>query len=190
MKNRYIMIGIGVAVILLAAAVVMTSNPISRSLLLFAQKHGIISNRDMTVPQPDPQEPLPVNTGVEKAAPGQATLENNLKAVLKGARGNYSIGYKSLASSQEVILNPGQMPSASVIKLFIMTAAYNQAATGQLKLDDKLVLRDSDKVGGTGSLAGRPSGTSLTIRQLIELMITESDNTAANLLIDKLGFDY
>ncbi|MEN6389282.1 MAG: serine hydrolase, partial [Syntrophomonas sp.] len=42
----------------------------------------------------------------------------------------------------------------------------------------------------TGSLAGRPSGTSLTIRQLIELMITESDNTAANLLIDKLGFDY
>lgn len=189
MKNKYIIPGIGVAVMVLALTVLMTSNPISKYLLLCGQRHGILSNQDMTVPQVEPQAPLPVDTPVEQAAPGQATLENSLKAVLKGTRGNYSIGYKSLTGPQEVILNPGQMPSASVIKLFIMAAAFNQAALEQLNLDDKLVIGDLDKVGGTGSLSGRPSGTSLTIRHLIELMITESDNTAANLLIDKLGFD-
>ncbi|MBE8951287.1 MAG: serine hydrolase [Quinella sp. 3Q1] len=79
------------------------------------------------------------------------------------------------------------MRSASMIKVFILAAAMDKAKNGELNLDETLTLKSSDKVGGAGILAGYSSGTVLTLREVIELMITHSDNTATNMIIDRLG---
>ena len=93
-------------------------------------------------------------------------------------------------SQTPYIYNSKKMRSASMIKVFILAAALNKANKSELNIDDVITLKSSDKVGGAGILAGRPSGSEISIRELLRLMITESDNTATNILIDLLGFDY
>ncbi len=68
-----------------------------------------------------------------------------------------------------------------------MVEAYAQAAEGRLPLDTPLVLRDADKVGGSGVLNGMHDGLSVTVGDAIHLMIVVSDNTATNMLVARLG---
>ena len=82
-----------------------------------------------------------------------------------------------------------RFPAASLVKVPVMAACFEAAQQGQLDLSEQLVLKRSDKVGGSGVLKEKPSGAALTVRELIELMVTESDNTAANMLIGRIGFD-
>jgi beta-lactamase class A len=77
--------------------------------------------------------------------------------------------------------------AASLIKLSIAGATYQRAADGGIRLSDQVVLQESDKVGGTGILQTQPAGTTYTIDQLIAIMLLNSDNTAANLLVDRIG---
>jgi len=112
-----------------------------------------------------------------------------ISAILGNESGDYSIGYCNLSEENPLLINSKKMPSASIIKLFIMVHAYKEVSLKALDLDEKLVVRQEDKVGGTGSLGSRQAGTTISIRELINLMITESDNTATNILINNLGFD-
>ena len=90
-------------------------------------------------------------------------------------------------SDETFIYNLKPMRSASMIKVFILAAVMEKANLGELDIDEVLILKSSDKVGGAGILAGYSSGTELTLREVMELMITHSDNTATNILIDRLG---
>jgi beta-lactamase class A len=78
-------------------------------------------------------------------------------------------------------------PTASTIKTAVMVEAYEQAAAGELSMDTVLTLRAADKVGGSGVLRDMHDGLGLTVRDAVQLMITLSDNTATNLLVDRLG---
>ena len=62
------------------------------------------------------------------------------------------------------------------------------AEKGELDLDGKIRVRRKDMVGGAGVLNGRAGEPVLSIRDLLRLMITESDNTATNVMIDCLTF--
>lgn len=90
-------------------------------------------------------------------------------------------------SDETFIYNSKPMRSASMIKVFIMASVMDKAAHGELDINETLVLRDSDKVDGAGVLVGYPSGSELTLREIVALMIMHSDNTATNILIDRLG---
>lgn len=90
-------------------------------------------------------------------------------------------------TSEAFIYNSKPMRSASMIKVFILACVMDKAQRGELDLDETLTLRSSDKVGGAGILAGYASGTELTLREVLELMITHSDNTATNIVIDRVG---
>lgn len=79
-------------------------------------------------------------------------------------------------------------PAASIVKIPILAACYQAAQEGRLRLDEKIVLQGSEKVLGSGRLKAEPNGSVWTVQQLLELMITRSDNTATNLLIRRLGF--
>lgn len=81
------------------------------------------------------------------------------------------------------------MRSASMIKVFILGYAMERVKDGALDLQEPVSLRNEDKVGGSGVLIGYPDGTELSILDLLRLMITESDNTATNIMIDRLGMD-
>ncbi len=80
------------------------------------------------------------------------------------------------------------MPAASLAKIPVMIAAYQMAEDGELDLSQSVTLDKEDKVPGAGILTKQFfDGTELPLRGLIRLMIAYSDNTATNLVIDKVG---
>lgn len=109
-------------------------------------------------------------------------------AKLDGAVHGIFLAYPD-ESDTPILQDDKKMRSASMIKVFILADAMEQVKAGQLSLSDKIVLRHEDKVGGSGILSGYPDGTSLSLEKLLTLMITESDNTATNLVIQRLGID-
>lgn len=128
------------------------------------------------------------NLGLRKAA--WAGLQNNIKQAKAGYNGDVSIVIKDLDMNWEIAYNKEMpVPSASIVKIPIMAAYFSAADEGKLRLDDKLELKRSEKVDGSGTLKNALPGSAYTIEELIRLAITESDNTAANMLIDAMGFD-
>jgi beta-lactamase class A len=83
-------------------------------------------------------------------------------------------------------LEAAVFPTASTIKLAIVYELFKRSEEGRVKLDQSIVLDRAKAVGGTGvlSLLGTPT---LSIRDYATLMVTLSDNTATNVLIDALG---
>lgn len=79
--------------------------------------------------------------------------------------------------------------AASTIKVPIMIEAYRQMERGLLDPDDTHSLRDEDRVPGSGVLSHLHAGLELTVSDLVNLMITVSDNTATNLVLDRTGLD-
>ena len=80
------------------------------------------------------------------------------------------------------------LPTASTIKLAIVYELFKQVEEGRVRLDDTLVLDRAKAVGGTGVLADLGTPT-LSIRDYAVLMVRLSDNTATNVLIDRLGME-
>lgn len=87
------------------------------------------------------------------------------------------------------IYNSKPMRSASMIKVFIYGFAMQQVKEGMISLNEPFVLSEKDMVGGAGVLTGYENGTVLSFQELLEFMIIESDNTATNIVIDRLGMD-
>ncbi|MDF2858581.1 MAG: hypothetical protein K0Q87_4432, partial [Neobacillus sp.] len=101
----------------------------------------------------------------------------------------YAIYVKPLGDDgKAIILNSHKMASASLIKIPIMIEAFNQKNQGKLDFNEPVVIKHSQAVEG-GSVYNLPDGIILTIGQILDLMIVQSDNTAANILIDKLKME-
>lgn len=79
------------------------------------------------------------------------------------------------------------MPTASVIKLPILAEVFRQDEAGDLSLHEPVTLDEANRVGGSGVLKDLAPGLTLPLIDYATLMITVSDNTATNTLIDRLG---
>ena len=77
-------------------------------------------------------------------------------------------------------------PTASLIKVAILVTVFDLVEQGQLSLDDPLTLLKIDKVPGSGNLQFMHDGATITVRDAAWLMTTTSDNTATNLLLDRI----
>jgi beta-lactamase class A len=82
-----------------------------------------------------------------------------------------------------------RVQTASTIKVAIMIEAFARVAEGKAKWTDELVLTKDIKAGGSGILLVFTDGLRLTFRDAVTLMMVLSDNTATNLVIDKLTAD-
>lgn len=80
-------------------------------------------------------------------------------------------------------------PAASIIKLYILWEFYQQISNGRLSPHERLPLPEADKVGGSGVLFALQAGLPFTLNDLATLMTIVSDNTATNLLIDRLSLE-
>jgi len=100
-----------------------------------------------------------------------------------------SVYYKSLTTDQLFYNYSGQMPAASLIKVFILAEAMDEVNAGNYKLEDEYKIKGSDIVEGSPALQNKPAGTKISFGTLLEKMITVNDNTATNMLIDILGMD-
>ena len=79
--------------------------------------------------------------------------------------------------------------TASTIKVAVMVEAFARVAEGRAKWSDELLLTKEKKVGGSGILNEFDEGLRLTLRDAVMLMMTLSDNTATNLVIDVVSAD-
>src|SRR4051812_24800706 len=77
-------------------------------------------------------------------------------------------------------------PTASLIKVAILVTVYDLVARGKLSLDDPLTVLKIDQVPGSGVIQFLHNGTVLTVNDAAWLMSTISDNTATNLLLDRI----
>lgn len=77
-------------------------------------------------------------------------------------------------------------PTASLIKVPILVTVYDLIARGQLSPEDQLTVLRIDKVPGTGILQHLHHGMIITVADAAWLMATISDNTATNLLLDRI----
>ncbi len=91
--------------------------------------------------------------------------------------------------SQAYVEFEGSRPvaAASVIKVPILVAFFQAVDRGDVALDERLVLREEIMGGGSGTLQTLPLGTEVSALEAATLMITVSDNTATNLIMDRLG---
>lgn len=77
-------------------------------------------------------------------------------------------------------------PAASTIKLPILMALFQAVDAGKVRMDETLTVRRDLITGGSGKLQNRP-GAKLSVLQTATKMIAISDNTATNMIIDRLG---
>jgi len=78
-------------------------------------------------------------------------------------------------------------PAASTIKLPILVAFFQDLDAGKVSLNETLVMRRDLITGGSGDMQDSPVGSRYSARETIVKMITISDNTATNMIIDRLG---
>lgn len=117
-------------------------------------------------------------------------LHQLLTTQLGGKPGQISVAFTDLVTGRTVCYNEGiRFNPASVIKIPVMVTAFTQVQNGKKQFTDKLTLRSSDRIWGSGDLYYAKAGSQYTLIQLVEVMITHSDNTATKMLIDYLGID-
>ena len=115
-------------------------------------------------------------------------MEDQVGGVVRAFRGQIGVAAIDLRSGETIAVDAdSRFPTASTIKTAVMIEAWQQAADGRLGMGTTLTLKEADKVGGAGVLRGFHDGLALTVADLIQLMIVLSDNTATNLLIERVG---
>jgi beta-lactamase class A len=115
-------------------------------------------------------------------------LQKELNALAAQHKGKVGFYAKDLKTGATVAIDPDvAVPTASVIKLPIMVEAFYQVKAGKHRLDERLKLTKENQVEGSGVLTLLQPGLEPTLQDAITLMITESDNTATNMVIDAIG---
>jgi beta-lactamase class A len=119
----------------------------------------------------------------------QPTLEGRLRPLIDAHKGQTAVAVKHLPSGVQYEWNADRpMPTASLIKVPVMIEAYRQSDAGRLDLTRRIALQKEDKVPGSGVLTDHFSpGAEFSLRDAIRLMIVFSDNTATNLVLDRIG---
>ncbi len=107
------------------------------------------------------------------------------------SNGVIGVAIKNLATGETFLINENLLfPQGSAIKIPILVEVLKQASEGKFKLTDKIKIEKKYQVGGSGVLKEFGDGLSeLSIYDLAVLMITVSDNTATNILIDLVGME-
>ena len=118
----------------------------------------------------------------------RAQVERALDAIVANAGGEVALAAMNLTTGEEVARNAERsMPTASVFKLPLLVEVFRQVATGALDLEDRVTLRAEDVVMGSGILRDFEPGLQPTLGDLAMMMVIVSDNSATNLLLDRVG---
>lgn len=120
-----------------------------------------------------------------------AKLETELNGVADHLHGVMGFAIKDLTTGETFFRLPDTVfPQASSIKLTILLELLRQEQEGKLSLDEKHTIRRSETVAGDPILTMLGDGTvTMNLRDLATLMVVLSDNSATNILIDRVGME-
>ncbi|MGZ4822384.1 MAG: serine hydrolase [Terriglobales bacterium] len=117
-----------------------------------------------------------------------ADLQKDLNGMAAQHAGKVALYAKNLKTGATVAVNADEpVQTASVIKLPVMIEAFCEAAAGKVQLEERLKLAKENQVPGSGVLAQLQPGLEPTLGDAITLMIIISDNTATNMVLDRIG---
>ena len=118
-------------------------------------------------------------------------FRRDLQRLAESAPGVVGIAVVDVTSRERFGVNEELIfPQGSAIKIPILIELFRRVDRGDLRLTDRLPLRAADQVGGSGLLQYfSDGGSELSLHDLAVPMIVLSDNTATNILIDRLGMD-
>jgi beta-lactamase class A len=124
-------------------------------------------------------------------ASAQDTLDADVHRIAAAFHGDVAIAARVVNTggpAHVYALNGDRrVKTASTIKIAVMTEAFFQIKDGKLHLDDPITLQAADRVQGSGILQDMQPGLRFTLEDAMTLMIVESDNTATNLVLDRVG---
>lgn len=134
------------------------------------------------------QQDAPAVTLAANFSAKLTTTLNHMAADYDGVMGIY---VKDLTSGQTFSVNPDTIfPQASSIKIPLLIELMRQAQSGKINLNARVDIHRDALVGGSGVLQFfSDNGSSISIHDLAILMILLSDNSATNLLIDRVGMN-
>jgi beta-lactamase class A len=118
-------------------------------------------------------------------------LENSIAEVDRGLDGVMGVAILDLTDGHKFLLHGNEVfPQASSIKICLLAELYRQAQQGRLKLTDIYTVSAADLVPDSYIMGGLTPGiTRITLRDLATMMVAVSDNSATNILIDRVGMD-
>ena len=116
-----------------------------------------------------------------------AALHKQLDAIASAHHGVLGYSVSNLDTGERLSLRGDEtFPTASLIKVPILVTLFDEVEQKQLSLDDPLTVLKIDQVPGSGVLQFMHPGMSLSVRDAAVLMSVLSDNTATNLLLDRV----
>ncbi|HXT14431.1 MAG TPA: serine hydrolase [Gemmatimonadaceae bacterium] len=117
-----------------------------------------------------------------------AALHRTLDGIASAHHGVLGYSVLNLDTGERLSLRGDEtFPTASLIKVPILVTLYDLAEKHELSLDDPITVLKIDQVPGSGVLQFMHSGMSLSVHDAAALMIVLSDNTATNLILDKVA---
>ena len=134
--------------------------------------------------------PLLVHAQPPSPPPEQrdVTMQNVMESYARHHRGKVALYAKDVRTGKTVTIDPDvPVNTASVIKVAIMLEAMYQVKEGHASFDDVLQLRKEDQVSGSGVLQLFRPPAQINLETGLALMITQSDNTATNLVLARIG---
>ena len=123
------------------------------------------------------------------APQGIERLKSQISSVIRRVDKNFGIAVKHLESDQELQINGDDFfPMASVFKVPVVVEVMAQILEGRFSLDDEISVQKTDQHLGSGMLSDLDApGITLSVRNLINMMLKISDNSATDLLVTKVG---
>jgi beta-lactamase class A len=118
-------------------------------------------------------------------------LESTIHDVDQHLEGVMGVAIEDLKTGDQFFLHENEVfAQASSIKIAVLANLYLQAQQGKLKLTDLYTVQASDLVPDSDIMNGlTPGVTRVTLRDLATMMVAVSDNSATNVLIDRVGME-
>ena len=116
------------------------------------------------------------------------TVASEIERLADATGGIVGVAATQLATGRHIGYREDELfPTASVIKLPLLVTLYEDAIAGRIDLSERVTYREETKVAGSGVLQYLDDGLDPTLRDLSVLMMSVSDNTATDLLFDRVG---
>jgi beta-lactamase class A len=122
--------------------------------------------------------------------PGLSRLEAELGRLSQIARGKVGVGILHLETGRELYLNPDEpFPMASTFKVPVAVQLLSLVDQRRVRLDSMITIQPQDLHPGSGTLTNLfdDPGVALSLRNLMELMLLISDNSATDLVLKAAG---
>lgn len=143
---------------------------------IFAALMGLILPFFLSAQSSDPPQ------GIER-------LKTQIEGMIRSVEGEVGVAAKHIETGEEITIN-GDMyfPMASVFKVPVFVEIMAQIKEGRFTLDDEISIQKTDQHLGSGYLSDLDApGIKLSVRNLINLMMMISDNSATDILLTKVG---